>query len=91
MTTVQAATDVLAQQGGLSTNGIRGWIVDNLLPLGLMTIALVLLFLGGGKGDNAGVMRRLGGVFVALAIVGMAVSGAGVNVGTFLAGLFGAK
>jgi len=30
----------------------------------------------------------LGGVFVALAVVGLAVSGAGIELGTWLAGLF---
>ncbi|RCW40696.1 hypothetical protein DFQ14_11020 [Halopolyspora algeriensis] len=79
--------DVLAQTG-LDTGGLRGWILDNLLPLLLLAVALLLLWLGGGKGDNAGVMRRVGGVFVALAIVGIAVSGAGVDIGTFIAGLF---
>lgn len=82
-----AQLDVLAQ-ADLNTVGLRGWIINNLLPLLLLTVALLLLWLGGGKGDNAGVMRRVGGVFVALAIVGLAVSGAGVDIGTFIAGLF---
>ncbi len=73
---------------GLGTEGIRGWILNNLLPLLLLTVALLLLWLGGGKGDNAGVMRRVGGVFVALAIIGLAVTGSGVDIGTFIAGLF---
>jgi hypothetical protein len=33
-------------------------------------------------------MRRIGGVFVALAIIGIAVTGAGVHIGTWLASLF---
>ena len=74
-------------QSSLGTGGLRQWILDNLVPLLLLTVALLLLWLGGGKGDNAGVMRRLGGVFVALAIIGLAVSGAGVNLGTWLANL----
>ncbi|MDP9640168.1 hypothetical protein J2S53_000113 [Actinopolyspora lacussalsi] len=78
---------VLAQTD-LNTDGIRAWILNNLLPLLLLTVALLLLWLGGGKGDNAGVMRRVGGVFVALAIIGLAVSGTGVDIGTFIAGLF---
>jgi hypothetical protein len=73
---------------GLGTNGIRGWILENLVPLLLLTVALLLLWLGGGKGDNAGVMRRVIGVFVALGIIGLAVTNAGVNIGTWLAGLF---
>lgn len=86
-----AHLDTLAQQTGVDTEGVRGWIIDNLLPLLLLTVALLLLWLGGGKGDNAGVMRRLGGVFVALGIIGLAVTGYGVDVGTFIAGLFSTK
>ena len=79
---------VMAQQTQLGTDGIRGWILNNLLPLLLLTVAILLLWLGGGKGDNAGVMRRVVGVFVALALIGFAVTGAGVDIGTFIAGLF---
>ncbi len=75
-------------QTELDTGGIRSWILDNVVPLLLLAVALLMLWLGGGKGDNAGVMRRVGGVFVALAIIGLAVSGAGVDLGTWLAGLF---
>ncbi len=81
------AIDVLAQTE-LDTGGIRNWILDNVVPLLLLGVALLMLWLGGGKGDNAGVMRRVGGVFVALAIIGLAVSGAGVDLGTWIAGLF---
>ncbi|QGK69365.1 hypothetical protein GIY23_07335 [Allosaccharopolyspora coralli] len=93
MTTTAMALDTLAQldpvaQTGLGTEGIRGWILNNLLPLLLITVAILLLWLGGGKGDNAGVMRRVGGVFIALAIIGLAVTGSGVDIGTFIAGLF---
>jgi hypothetical protein len=73
---------------GLGTSGVSKWILDNAVPLLLLVVALLLLYLGGGRGDNAGVMRRIGGVFVALAIIGLAVSGAGVNLGTWLANLF---
>lgn len=82
-----AQTRVLAQ-AALSTTGLTQWILNNLLPLGLLGVALLLLWMGGGKGDNAGVMQRVVGVFVALAIIGFAVDGAGVNIGTFIAGLF---
>ncbi|MBQ0926030.1 MULTISPECIES: hypothetical protein [Saccharopolyspora] len=83
-----AHLDVLAQQTQLGTDGIRGWILNNVLPLLLLTVAILLLWLGGGKGDNAGVMRRVGGVLVALAIVGIAVTNAGIDIGTFIAQLF---
>ncbi|WP_007024725.1 MULTISPECIES: hypothetical protein [Saccharomonospora] len=85
MTTLTLAT---LAQAELDTNNVQGWILDNIIPLVLLAVALLLLWLGGGKGDNAGVMRRLAGVVVALAIVGLAVSGLGVDVGEWLAGLF---
>jgi hypothetical protein len=79
--------DTLAA-GELGTGNVRTWLIDNIIPLVLLSVALLLLWLGGGKGDNAGVMRRLAGVVIALAIIGLAVSGAGVNVGQWIAGLF---
>ncbi|MEV5720149.1 MULTISPECIES: hypothetical protein [Amycolatopsis] len=79
--------DTLAA-GELGTGNVRQWLLDNVIPLVLLSVALLLLWLGGGKGDNAGVMRRLAGVVIALAIIGLAVSGAGVNVGQWIAGLF---
>ena len=84
---ITTTLSTLAQPEGLGTTGLRQWILDNLIPLMLLTVAILLLWLGGGKGDNAGVMRRLGGVLVALALIGIAVSGVGVNLGAWLATL----
>jgi hypothetical protein len=80
----------LAQdQKGLGTGGVRTWILDNIVPLLLLAVALLLLWVGGGKGDNAGVMRRLAGVVVALAIIGLAVTtSAGKDIGEWIASLF---
>ncbi|MBB1159661.1 MULTISPECIES: hypothetical protein [Amycolatopsis] len=86
MTSMTALETFVAE--GLSTGNVRTWLLDNIIPLVLLAVALLLLWLGGGKGDNAGVMRRLAGVVIALAIIGLAVSGAGVNVGQWIAGLF---
>ncbi|GAB1516880.1 hypothetical protein JCM33774_89260 [Actinophytocola sp. KF-1] len=66
---------------------MQNWLLGNILPLSLLAIALLLLWMGGGRGDNAGVMRRVGGVVVALAIIGLAVSDAGANIGAWLADL----
>ncbi|WAL64800.1 hypothetical protein ORV05_28235 [Amycolatopsis cynarae] len=82
MTLVQLA------QGEIKTHSVQQWILDNIIPLVLLAVALLLLWLGGGKGDNAGVMRRLAGVVIALAVIGLAVSGLGVNVGEWIAHLF---
>ncbi|WP_407919914.1 hypothetical protein [Haloechinothrix halophila] len=78
----------LAQQGEITTGGLQTWLQNNVIPLLLLTVAVLLLWLGGGRGDNAGVMRRLGGVVIALAVIGLAVSGAGVEVGTWISSLF---
>jgi hypothetical protein len=86
MTTMTLAA--LAQSGELGTGGVRDWLIENIIPLVLLAVALLLLWLGGGKGDNAGVMRRLSGVVIALAVIGLAVSGLGVDVGEWIAGLF---
>ncbi|HEX5349127.1 MAG: hypothetical protein ACRDQV_05665 [Pseudonocardiaceae bacterium] len=82
------ALTVVAQATELGTHNLRTWMLDNVVPLLLLAVAVLLLWLGGGKGDNAGVMRRVGGVIIALGVVGLAVSGAGVNLGTWIAGLF---
>lgn len=89
MTALDLLTLAQQQQQTPGTTNLRGWILDNVVPLLLLTVALLLLWLGGGKGDNAGVMRRLGGVIIALAIIGLAVTtDAGSNIGKWLAGLF---
>jgi hypothetical protein len=78
------AAFTLAQD--INTRGLQGWIQDNVVPLILLTIAVILLWLG-GRGDNAGVARRSVGLIVGLVALGIAVSGNGPAIGTFLASL----
>ncbi|MEJ3655713.1 hypothetical protein WEH80_22340 [Actinomycetes bacterium KLBMP 9759] len=75
----------LAAQG-LTTTGLQGWIQDNVVPLVLLGIAIILLWIG-GRGDNAGVARRSVGLVIGLVALGIAVSGNGPEIGNFLAGL----
>ena len=75
---------MLAQD--LNTRGLQGWIQDNVIPLVLLGIAIILLWIG-GRGDNAGVARRSVGLLVGLVALGIAVSGRGPDVGSFLARL----
>lgn len=75
-----------AQGAGVSTTGLQKWIQDNVVPLVLLTIAVVLLWIG-GRGDNAGVARRSIGLIVGLVALGIAVSGKAPAVGQYLAGL----
>ncbi len=70
----------------INTRGLQGWIQDNIVPLILLGIAIILLWVG-GRGDNAGVARRSVGLIVGLMALGIAVSGSGDEVGTFLARL----
>lgn len=79
---------IFLAQAELDTTSLRDWMLGNIVPLLLLAVAVLMLWLGGSKGDNAAVMRRVGGVLVALAVVGLAVSGAGVSLGEWLAGLF---
>lgn len=71
---------------GLSTSGLQAWIQDNVVPLVLLGIAIILLWIG-GRGDNAGVARRGVGLVIGLVALGIAVSGNGPEIGNFLAGL----
>jgi hypothetical protein len=77
-----------AAQGGLGTGGVRDWLLDNIVPLLILLIALLLLWFGGGRGEHSQVMRRLLGVVVALGVLGLAVTGAGEDIGTWIANLF---
>jgi hypothetical protein len=89
MTAMDLVTLAQQQAPVPGTTGVRTWILENLVPLLLLTVAVLLLWLGGGKGDNAGVMRRLGGIIIALGIIGLAVTtDAGSNIGKWLASLF---
>lgn len=85
---ILAAPDnwLLLAGGGLSTTNLQGWITDNVVPLILLGIAVILLWIG-GKGDNAGVARRSVGLIIGLVALGIAVSGNGPEIGSFLASL----
>ncbi|GAY11061.1 hypothetical protein PSU4_22630 [Pseudonocardia sulfidoxydans NBRC 16205] len=81
--TTEGVTFWVAQ---VSTGGLQGWIQNNIVPLILLGIAIILLWIG-GRGDNAGVARRSIGLIVGLVALGIAVSGTGPAVGSFLASL----
>lgn len=86
MTVVESVSaHVLAQ--GPGTGGLQGWISDNIVPLILLGIAIIMLWIG-GRGDNAGVARRGVGLIIGLVALGIALTpGAGARVGAFFAQL----
>lgn len=69
-----------------STGGLQEWIKDNVIPLLLLLIA-VMLFVLAQRGDNAKAMKVVAGVIVALAVLGIASSGQADNLGAWMAGL----
>ncbi|ANY06857.1 hypothetical protein [Pseudonocardia sp. HH130630-07] len=85
MTSHEAIQLVLAQ-GELTTVNLQDWIRNNIVPLILLAIAVILLWIG-GRGDNAGVARRSVGLLVGLIALGIAVTGNGPAVGEALANL----
>jgi membrane-bound ClpP family serine protease len=68
------------------TANLQSWIKDNIIPLLLLLIA-VMLFVFAQRGDNAKAMRVVAGVVIALGVLGIATTGRADDVGTWLAGL----
>lgn len=68
------------------TGGLQAWIKDNVIPLLLLLIA-VMLFVLAQRGDNAKAMKVVAGVVIALAVLGIASSGQAGNLGAWMAGL----
>jgi hypothetical protein len=69
-----------------STGGLQEWIKNNIIPLLLLLIA-VMLFVLAQRGDNAKAMKVVAGVVVALGVLGIASSGRADDLGTWMAGL----
>lgn len=82
----RAATTTVLAQAGVGTGGLQSWISDNVVPLILLGIAVIMLWIG-GRGDNAGVARRGVGLLIGLLALGIAVSGRGPQVGQFFVSL----
>jgi hypothetical protein len=86
MTSLYSGAVVLADNLAFGTQPLQKFITDNIVPLILLVIAVILLWIG-GRGDNAGVARRSIALVVGLAVLGIAVSGQAGEVGKFLASL----
>ena len=69
-----------------STGGLQAWIQDNVIPLLLLLIA-VMLFVLAQRGDNAKAMKVVAGVAIALAVLGIATTGQADELGSWMAAL----
>jgi FtsH-binding integral membrane protein len=67
----------------VGTGSLQAWIRGNVIPLLLLVIATVLL-IAAQRGDNARAIRIVGGVLVALAVLGLSADGNAESVGSFL-------
>jgi len=67
----------------VGTGSLQAWIRGNVIPLMLLIIATVLL-IAAQRGDNARAIRIVGGVLVALAVLGLSADGNAESVGSFL-------
>jgi NhaP-type Na+/H+ and K+/H+ antiporter len=70
----------------IGTNGLQDWITNNVVPLIVLFIAVIMLF-ASGKGDLAKLFKIGAGALISLAVLGIALTGAGVNIGTELSKL----
>jgi hypothetical protein len=69
-----------------TTGGLQAWIKENVIPLLLLVIA-VILFVVAQRGDNAKAMKVVAGVIIALGVLGLATNGRAEGVGVWMASL----
>jgi hypothetical protein len=65
----------------VTTISLQTWIKDNLIPL-LILVAALTLFALARKGNNAKAIQVVGGVVIALAVLGLAVGGNAEAIGS---------
>lgn len=75
--------------GGVAANGLQTWLQSNVIALLLLLVAAIVLWLGRGKGQYTGAMRRIGGVVLGVGVVGLTLNGGGIHIGGWIVQLFG--
>jgi hypothetical protein len=73
---------------GATTANLQTWIKGNVIPLMILIVA-VSLFLLARSGSNAKAMRVVGGVLIAVAVLGLAATGKADHLGTWALSLIG--
>ena len=64
----------------VTTTSLQDWIKTNIIPLLILIIAVSLFSLS-RKGNNAKSIQVVGGVIIALGVLGLAVGGTAATVG----------
>ena len=83
---VSALAGSLPANGAVSTEGASSWIRDNVVQVVILVVACIALA-AAGRGDNSKIIRIVGGIAMALAILAMSTGTNAENVGSWLIGL----
>ncbi|BBG20761.1 hypothetical protein RVR_P216 (plasmid) [Actinacidiphila reveromycinica] len=83
-----AAAAVLAAPAasGADTAGVRSWLTDNIVPLGVMITGCIILY-NARKKDHASTVNMVGGALIGLAVIGVGVGGFAPSIGSWLVSL----
>lgn len=81
-----AAYATLAANNAVTTTNASGWIRDNVVQLVILVVAVIALA-AAGRGDNAKIIRIIGGIAMAVAILALSTGGNAENIGAWLVGL----
>jgi hypothetical protein len=82
---IAASADI----GALGTGGVKTWIQDNVIVILILIAASVGLW-AGSIGKISKVVTIIGGVLLALFLVGLAIGGNWESISNWLTGLLGA-
>jgi hypothetical protein len=87
MSALTTAQTLATQAGGFGTTGLSAWIQNNVITIILLLIAATALW--AGKNGNISKVVTIGAcAVVGLAILALATSGAGADIGLWIVNLF---
>lgn len=87
MSALTTAQTLVTQAGGFGTTGLSAWIQNNVITIILLLIAATALW--AGKNGNISKVVTIGAcAVVGLAILALATSGAGADIGLWIVNLF---
>lgn len=87
METVARAYALTAVEGGFGTTGLSAWIQNNVITIILLMIAATALW-AGKNGNISKVVTIAACAVVGVTVLALATTGAAMDVGAWLVGLF---